>query len=214
MRFSRQAGLKFSLAGALLLLAGCVIAPVPLIHTEHRVAWWRDDPKAGRLTIEAQIQNWYLPIVASAEGPGKWQTGGYEIRYFLVSGKNQEGERKEIDFLKLQGDDYLGWTIHDLPGTSFLVAEKIGGWEPQEQASSRPDLARLDMIVFEGTKLKYRRTLASLDWLGTGSGSAFWRRFKKEANNRYVIYLTADGFRRYDRWTDRDELLPAGADSR
>lgn len=206
----------FAWGSVIVLLAGCIIAPIPLVQTEVQHPWSGRDAQGHDLAIEAEQKYWYLPVVAGPEGPKKMPTSSKcDYRYFLV----QEGkkERVELSFLKLEGSEYSGWFIRDLPGSSYVLADRISSWEPENYTTrgseAQPDIVRLDMIVFEGKELKHRRTLTAWSWPRGGTTTSLWSFFTRRADNHYVTYRTPAGFRRYDVWEDRDEPIKTGEES-
>jgi len=192
------------ICGITLLLSGCVAAPVPLAQTEIQHPWSGRDAQGHDLKIEAHQKNWYFPILVSVEGSGKEPiTTKCDYRYFLV--RDGQRDHTELTFLRLDEVDYTGWLIKDLPGTDYLMAERISSWGTTTNTSPPPELVQVDLVVFEGSQLKHRRTISSMHWSGSGGGNPVWDRFKDEGNGRYIIYRSTEGMRRYDVWENIDE---------
>src|SRR4051794_3885460 len=65
------------------LTSSCVIAPIPLVESSRKSMWDGVDGDRKKVSIVEEQRTWYLPIIASPEGPAKMRRQKSECRYFF-----------------------------------------------------------------------------------------------------------------------------------
>ena len=151
----------------LALVSGCVIAPIPLIQTECHCLWTGIGPDGTEMTIEALEKTWYMPIVASAEGPSKERSSETQYTYYAEDGKSTYRE----DHVPDQRAVHLPWLDQKvkgnyewgdcgrIEGTPCWYIRRVLDFDDAHRGAQGPRVWQIEYVVFDLKSLKSRTTL-------------------------------------------------------
>jgi len=194
----------------LALVAGCVVAPVPLIESVRRSMWDGDDGMGGKLSIVQEQRTWYLPILASPEGSAKMRRQKSVCHYFIGTDVSTD-EKKSW----LKHDDLPWLTIEEDP--SFYTWHKIlrlegtECWAAFRRASSDGRGGRggtFEIAVFDQKKLRSKKLIASRDWTAVQvSDHEYLAGLGYDHDQQSILYDSPEGPKRY-RFLEGTEETP------